>query len=109
MNLSLKIALGSLLIICLINCKHEIKKVDQEDVIEPIKQELPEVAGNYVSDYYQNRNEGYDWIAISVKNIGENTIGISVRSRADKKKPTCTLDTKANKVNDSLFTSAVNG
>ena len=109
MNLSLKIALGSLFIICLINCKHEIKKVNQENVIEPIKQELPEVAGNYVSDYYQNRNEGYDWIAISVKNIGENTIGISVRSRADKKKPTCTLDTKANKVNDSLFTSAVNG
>lgn len=109
MNSLHKIAIGSLFIICLINCKNEIKKVDQEDVIEPIKQELPEVPGNYVSDYYQKRNEGYDWIAIAVKDIGENTIGISVRSRADKKKPTCTLDTKAYKVNDSLFSSVVNG
>ncbi len=64
---------------------------------------------NYVAKEYHERTEGYDWISVAVRNKGDNTIGISVRSRADKKRPTCTLDTKAYKVNDSLFSSAVNG
>jgi len=109
MDSSFKIVLGSFFTFCLISCKQEIKKVDQESVIETTKQEIPEVNGNYVSDYYQKRNEGYDWISIAVRDKGDSTIGISVRSRADKKRPTCTLDTKAYKINDSLFSSVVNG
>ncbi len=91
------------------SCKQEIKKVDQKGTIDTITQEIPGVDGNYVSDYYQKRNKGYDWMSVSVKDIDANTIDISVRSRADKKRPTCTFDSKAFKVNDSLYRTSSNG
>jgi hypothetical protein len=41
---------------------------------------------------YAQRNEGYDWVAVRVRADEDETLSISVRSRADRKKPTCTLD-----------------
>jgi len=51
--------------------------------------------GNYVSEDYNKRNEGYDWIGVSVEKMNEHRVKISVRSRADKKRPTCTFDANA--------------
>ena len=68
-----------------------------------------EIAGNYVSDAYDKRKEGYDWVSVNVKAAGQNEISIMVRSRADKKKPTCTFDTKAFKVNDTTYSASVDG
>ncbi len=48
--------------------------------------------GNYVSDSYPNRHQGYDWVAVTVKESPSQRVAISIRSRADKKKPTCTYD-----------------
>ena len=59
--------------------------------------------GTYVSEFYEKRNEGYDWIAVNVSNGGINKLNISVRSRADKKKPTCTLNTMAYKVDENTY------
>lgn len=50
------------------------------------------IFGNYVSSDYNKRNEGYDWISVNVTQKSLNSIGIKIRSRADKKKPTCTFD-----------------
>lgn len=43
------------------------------------------VTGDYGSLDYEKRNEGYDWVGVSVKQITDSTLHISVRSRADKK------------------------
>lgn len=62
-----------------------------------------EADGNYVSDSYAQRNEGYDWVSVAVKTEADSGLAISVRSRADLKKPSCTFDAKAKKSNDSLY------
>ncbi len=47
--------------------------------------------GSYVDDSYAQRNEGYDWVGVEVKPFNEQRVQVSVRSRGDKKRPTCTL------------------
>jgi hypothetical protein len=48
--------------------------------------------GHYVSDGYLNRDQGYDWVSVYVKERSPYQVAISVRSRIDRKKPTCTFD-----------------
>jgi len=67
------------------------------------------IYGNYVDDSYSKRSEGYDWVAVSIKEGINNSIAISVRSRADKKKPTCTFDAKAYKQEDNSYETYYNG
>jgi len=67
------------------------------------------IEGNYVSDGYDKRKEGSDWVSVNVKAAGDNEIMVMVRSRADKKKPTCTFDAKAFKTNDSSYYSTIDG
>jgi hypothetical protein len=45
-----------------------------------------------VTAEYDQRAEGFDWVGITIKSEQASSITIQVRSRADKKKPTCTLD-----------------
>lgn len=65
--------------------------------------------GQYVTDSYSKRKEGYDWISVLVQEISKNSVSISVRSRADKKNPSCTFDCKAEKITDSTYQSTVEG
>jgi len=67
------------------------------------------IYGNYVDDSYQKRKEGYDWVAVTVKENVDNAIFISVRSRADKKDPTCTFDAKAYKNDKNTYESIYDG
>lgn len=53
------------------------------------------LVGNYVSDGYDKRSEGYDWVAVSIKALTDSTVHVAVRSRSDIKKPTCRFDTDA--------------
>ncbi len=104
------IALLGMVFLALLSCKKEAKEADTQ---ETIKQEtvatITNVTGNYVSSEYEKRNEGYDWVSVAVKPAANNNIKITVRSRADKKKPTCTFDALAEKTNDSTYTTDING
>jgi len=88
-------------------CKTETKEVEEIPSIE-ITEEI-NVLGNYVSDYYSKRSEGYDWVAISVRKTESDDLNISIRSRADKKKPTCTFNAIANKVDDKVYQTQIHG
>ncbi len=69
-----------------------------------------DVGGNYVTEAYKNRDEGYDWVAVKVKQPADSVLLVSIRSRADIKKPSCTFDATAFKVDDSnRFTAVVEG
>lgn len=61
------------------------------------------VAGSYVSTDYAERAKGYDWVSVNIQNASQEEISISIRSRADKKKPTCTLDAKATKTVEGVY------
>ncbi|MDB4584922.1 PliI family lysozyme inhibitor of I-type lysozyme, partial [Draconibacterium sp.] len=66
--------------------------------------------GNYVTSDYAKRNEGYDWVAASITQWNDSVVHISIRSRADKKKPTCTFDANAVKQDSTgLFKAMVDG
>lgn len=67
------------------------------------------IYGNYVDDNYANRTEGSDWVAVSVKKNGDQSVSISVRSRADKKKPTCTYDAIAYIKDENSYETAQDG
>ena len=88
-------------------CKNETKKIEEVSKTE-ITEEF-NVLGSYVSDDYSKRSEGYDWVAVSVTKTESNNLNISIRSRADKKEPTCTFDAVAKKMEDSTYQTQING
>ncbi|MGY0426102.1 MAG: hypothetical protein ACWIPI_04635, partial [Polaribacter sp.] len=102
---------GMLLIACNQNKKKNSKtpldkNIKNIDTIQKTKASL-NIYGNYVSDEYQNRKEGYDWVAVSVKKNIDNTVSISIRSRVDRKRPTCTFDSKIYKKDDKTYESFI--
>ncbi|MBP3944781.1 hypothetical protein [Psychrobacter sp. K31L] len=56
---------------------------------------VQKVAGDYASESYAARKQGYDWVGIMVRPDGATDITIKVRARSDVKKPTCHFDGKA--------------
>jgi len=70
---------------------------------------LESFSGDYVSSEYNKRSEGYDWVAVTIKQKTDSTAHISVRSRADRKKPTCTFDADAVKTNNNTLMASVEG
>lgn len=70
---------------------------------EPGKYIIDSIEGDYVSEGYLKREEGYDWVAVTIKAIGTREAYISIRSRADRKKPTCTFDGIGNIENNGLI------
>lgn len=65
--------------------------------------ELNTCVGNYVSDGYQQRAEGSDWVGVHIEQTSDTTVHIRIRSRVDIKKPTCTFDADAQVIGkDSL-------
>lgn len=66
-------------------------------------------AGFFVDDAYVKRAEGYDWVGVVTSLVNDSTVHVSVRSRADQKKATCTFDANATILDDSTLTAQVNG
>jgi len=80
----------------------------------PLAEEAPPppptgIAGTYVSDGYAQRAEGYDWVGVTVTQLPDESIALSVRSRADRKKPTCLYDTHAFMAGDNVYTTVEDG
>lgn len=104
------LAFVGIIALAMIGCKNNSEKSAAKEMTS--QQETVATAtfsGNYVSASYEKRSEGYDWIAVSVKQNSQDEIAVSVRSRADKKKPTCTFDAIAKKLNANTFKALVNG
>jgi hypothetical protein len=91
-------------------CKEKSENADEKEVVtQKLPMESTTIIGRYVTDSYESRGEGYDWVAVHVSKVSENEISLKIRSRADRKKPTCTFDTNAYRVNDSVYTAFVEG
>lgn len=88
------------------SARKENTKSPQEEQTLP---QIMDIEGSYVSDGYENRDEGYDWVGVRIQKTGEDTLLIQVRSRADIKKPTCTLDTEAIRIGEDIYQSSLQG
>lgn len=90
------------------SCNTETPKQEKEEnQTEQKVAESNNFEGNYVNNSYNQRKEGYDWVAVIVSKESDNQLKIAVRSRADKKKPTCTFDVIAQKFDENTYTSVV--
>lgn len=100
-----------ILVMITISCRNtsdETANPSEEKIIQN-KAEKVNIPGTYVDDSYRKRMDGYDWVGIQVTQTNDTEIRLAVRSRADKKEPTCLLDLKAYKKNDSLYEANANG
>ncbi len=101
-----KIIPSILLLATIVACKNN-PKTSTSDILEAHDNVF---AGNYVTTEYQQRGEGYDWVAVKVNELTDSILSISVRSRADIKNPTCTFDAKAFKTpSKNTFKASVEG
>jgi len=97
-----------LVFLSILSCKQ--KETKNSDALSNNGKNLNyELIGNYVSVDYEKRNEGFDWVGVSVSKYTDSTMHISVRSRADKKHPTCTFDADAIKLNDTIYRANFEG
>jgi hypothetical protein len=62
-----------------------------------------EISGSYVSDSYFQKDEGYDWVKVDISSSEKNGIVVAIRSRTDKKNPTCTFDGTLEYIKEDLF------
>ncbi|MDN3594681.1 hypothetical protein [Zunongwangia endophytica] len=87
---------------CFVYCKNNnSNQIDHQDSISNNNSFDPD--GTYVNSDYEDRNEGKDWVGIEVTSLEDKLISLSIRSRADLKRPTCTLHCLAKKKNDSTY------
>lgn len=102
-----KILFVTMMALLVYSCNTETKKQEKENKTEQKVAENDDFDGNYVNNSYSQRKEGYDWVAVIVSKESDNQLKIAVRSRADKKKPTCTFDVVAQKLDENTYTSVV--
>ncbi len=50
------------------------------------------LVGDYATDDYARRGDGYDWVSVSVEKMDNQSAYIKVRARGDIKRPTCSFD-----------------
>lgn len=103
----IKIFLIVLSLFALSGCEYKAKKKEipsNDKTFEALN-----ITGNYVTESYSKRNEGYDWVAVSVHQAKDEQLKVSIRSRADKKQPTCTFDAVAQKINEKTYKTQIEG
>lgn len=82
-------------------CNNVTPSVNNQTIKQPNAAFTPSVqavVGDYASEDYANRAQGYDWVGVIIRADGANNseqIDIKVRARSDVKKPTCQFDGKA--------------
>ena len=72
------------------------------------KNSMDKFLGKYVSEDYFRRSDGYDWISILITKKDDNAVYISIKSRSDKKTPTCTFDGEGIMVGSNTLKSIFN-
>lgn len=71
-------------------------------------QHFIEGGADYVSASYAKKDQGSDWVAVSVEPYAPELLKLRIRSRADKKKPTCTFDSTFQRLTENTYQSTSN-
>ena len=59
---------------------------DLEQKISTLTPAMQATVGDYASEDYKNRAQGYDWVGVIVRADGNEQIDVKVRARSDLKK-----------------------
>lgn len=106
----------SIALLALSGCNKVTPSVNNHTIKQPnaaVTPAVQTVVGDYASDGYVKRAQGYDWVGVTVQAEGDDKIAIKVRARSDIKKPTCHFDGKAtlmgqDEAHGVIFQSKVN-
>lgn len=91
----------SIALLALSGCNNVTPSVNNQTIQQPnaaVTPAVQTVVGDYASDGYAKRAQGYDWVGVMIRADGADNgeqIDIKVRARGDVKKPTCHFDGKA--------------
>ena len=110
------ILMTSIALLALSGCNNVTPSVNNHTIKQPnaaVTPAVQTVVGDYASDGYVKRTQGYDWVGVMVQAEGDDKIAIKVRARSDIKKPTCHFDGKAtlmgqDEAHGVIFQSKVN-
>ncbi len=95
------LSLTSAALLALSGCNNTTKaNVDNHSVMQPstmlstatTSPAVQVIVGDYASEDYVKRAQGYDWVGVMIRSEGNEQIEIKVRARSDIKKPTCQFD-----------------
>jgi len=98
--------------VALASCKESTKtNVNEQSVTktEDVKEQpkatksVIDYSGDYVTEEYSRRKEGFDWLVVSAKKLTDSTMHLSVRARADKKKGTCSFEGNGTKISVGVY------
>ncbi|MGP5063873.1 hypothetical protein ACTXIZ_06790 [Psychrobacter celer] len=106
----------SIALLTLSGCNNVTPSVNNQTIQQPnaaVTPAVQTVVGDYASDGYAKRVQGYDWVGVMVRAESDQQIDIKVRSRSDIKKQTCQFDGKAilmgqDKAHGVIFQTKVN-
>ena len=88
----------SVALFALSGCNNVTPSVNNQTIKQPnaaVTPSVQAVVGDYASEDYAKRAQGYDWVGVMIRADGNEQIDIKVRARSDIKKPTCQFDGKA--------------
>ncbi|MFZ2843678.1 hypothetical protein [Psychrobacter sp.] len=95
------LSLTSAALLALSGCNNTTKaNVDNHSTMQPnamlstatTSPAVQVIVGDYASEDYAKRAQGYDWVGVMIRSEGNEQIEIKVRARSDIKKPTCQFD-----------------
>lgn len=91
----------------LTSCKEQVKEptatIPTETSIDTAEVKEEVINFTFVSEGYTTKEEGSDWVKINIKNSSPDQVTILITSREDIKKPTCSLETIATKLNENTY------
>ena len=91
-----------LLLLALTGCAQTTSATTEDQVaVNPI--------GHYVTEGYAQRDQGHDWLSVSVSQSADQQLAITVRGRNDQKKPSCTFDGLAQAIDTNTYQAMANG
>ncbi|WP_430406645.1 hypothetical protein [Fluviicola sp.] len=98
-----------LMISSISSCTTDSGKETSRNKVETTEVKPSPFIGTFVSEGYQKKSTGADWVSVTITQIRERLFHIEVRSRANIKKPTCSLTSDAQLTEEGeLFTSQYN-
>jgi len=80
-----------------------------EPVVVNLETSVDPFIGYYATEDYARRSEGYDWVAVDIEKIDNQSAYVKVRSRGDRKNPTCTFDGVGTPVDGTTLEVQVDG
>lgn len=95
------------LIMIIGSCGKKPTNISDSNEKDTVSANISDISGYYVDENYAKKEEGLDWVSVNVLMLDSNTIKLCIRSRADKKKPTCLIDMTGYKRGEGMYQAVV--